>query len=444
MKAIKFGLAVIIGLLASTANSNEDVKHYPHIIADRASGNVVIEAQTSEVGTGEPIEFVLINKRSGHDYEALAITNATAADIRAALEFIGLEPGRTTSYNQMRFWPRGARVEVFFEWLIEGEDGADESRKLPAREILKDVRKPDQRFPSDAFVFTGSHLLTRGEDGEQALAADVREPHSIISTYNEPNSLLDLNWQASQGGEYGNILINPDNTLPQKHPLRIHLQPATGQQALREIDLILKVEPDTEKDTAVGFTLKHEDGEAVESDGSLTAVMSQFEKLSEDLMVPHVRLDFDHALSIELVTSVSVLIAQAESDGALRIEPPLSGELYYRAFLPDSELKDRDTRGLQPVELHLLQEADKISVEVVKAVRIWDDDDEFVDSYLDVRRHPVEDPESAKEKMLELRDRIPVLLVHVDYGIALGEIMSYVGPVLEQFPTVFILIEESE
>ena len=439
MKTMKFGLTLLFA--ASVVQSSEEVRTYPHVVADRSESRVVIEAQSSEVGTDEPIEFVLINKQSGHDYEALAITNASAADIRAALEFIGLEPGRTTSYDQMRFWPRGSRVEVLFEWM---DDGAAETKRLPVREFLKDIRRPDQRFPSDAFVFTGSHFLTRREDGEQALATDVVEPHAIISTYNEPNSLIDLNWQASQGGEYGNILINPESALPHKHPLKIYLQPATGERALQEIDLTLKVAPDDERETGIGFTLKHKDGEVLESDSSLTSVMEQFEGFTEALKVPHVRLDFDHELTIELITSVSLLMAQVESEGMVRIEPPLSGELYFRAFLPDSEIYDRDIRGLQPVELHLLKESDGLSVEVIKAVRIWDDDLEFGDSHLDVRRHPVEDPQAAKEKMLELRERIPVLLVHVDFGIALGDIMSYVVPVLEQFPTVFILIEESE
>ncbi len=444
MNAIRYATAasVIAALAVVAVGDTGSIREYPHVTADRAANRVVIEAQSTELGPDEPVEFVLINSRSGHDYEALAVTKATAADIRAAMEFIDLAPGRPVDHDGMQFWPRGDSIQISIEWTV-ADEGGERVQKMRLDEFLIDTRNEGQKLSPEPFMFTGSLLLPGEDEGEKILYSDLREPHSIISTYNESNSIIDVGRQAGQGGEYGKILVNPEKVLPPKSAVKIHIQPAAGDLAREEVDLVLTVAADPDSETILRFSLICQDGEALLADGTLTAVMARFQKLREQNNVPHVKLDFGSDITADRITSVCVLLSQIDNVNGIRIGAPSAGQLYYRAFLPDPVIFDRDVRGLQPVELHLFGLEGELSAKVVKAERIWEDD-ELDDGRLELNEYSVDGVEAARDKMLELRNRIPVLLVHVENDIQFGDIMSYVHPVLDEFPTVFILIEGND
>ena len=65
----------------------------PGVIARREPPQVEIWAEATGLTENEPVEFILIAPKSGHDYEAIAVAHALPSDIHEALEFIGLPAG---------------------------------------------------------------------------------------------------------------------------------------------------------------------------------------------------------------------------------------------------------------------------------------------------------------------------------------------------------------
>ena len=57
-------------------------------------------------------EFFIIGEQSGHGYEAVAVSFASAADIVDGLVFIGMERGRPVDFEKLCLWPKGERVKV--------------------------------------------------------------------------------------------------------------------------------------------------------------------------------------------------------------------------------------------------------------------------------------------------------------------------------------------
>jgi len=423
-------------LLAGLAWGSDSIREWPGVVADAEQGVVRVEARATGLKAGDPAEFVLINKLSGHDYEALATTPASASDIRAALEIIGCRPGRPVDENRLRFWPRGTRLSVEIE--TKGVDPEEESgaRRLPVQERLFDMRS-SKTLPMDPLVFVGSEYLPDPEGGEAAiLAADGYEPRSIISTYNEPTTLIDFPWQAPQGSVYGKIIPNPDYLLEKDVELEFIFRRAGEEE--RELDLRLEFVSGDNGDLE-DVLLKDENGELLNGDAqNMVGVLSRFERIVEEGRIPYLLLDFDDDLSVSEVRELAGMISSIDTRSGVRVEPPLPGSLYYKAFLPDPVMADREQRGLQPAELCLSMREGEVQAGLKKAERGWGQSEQGVSSII-VREWELASPEDLLDKLREVSQDMPILLVYVEERIRLAAVMDFVRPVLKDYPTVFVL-----
>jgi hypothetical protein len=202
------GLALFMGIFPCGAQSNLFIR--PGLIADRTGQIVRITATTTSLKANDPVEFPLITRDSGKDYEALAVSQASALDIHESLRFIGLEPGRGVDPTQLRFWPKGDRVKMVFH---VADTRAPSGPILPLRveHLIQDTRT-GKTLPETGLVFTGSEWVPAGDQPTgKVYAADAFGPGSIASvSWMSPASLRSM------------------RSIPSRSPTRIMYFPPTN------------------------------------------------------------------------------------------------------------------------------------------------------------------------------------------------------------------------
>lgn len=434
MKKIFVHIALAV-LCAALAPAEQVAFERDGVRADRATGLVGISASATGIEAGSPVEFVLISNKSGHAYEALATTAAAAKDIRAALEFIGLRPGRPVDERELRFWPRGSQVDVAIR-RTAGDGEKDAGQSLPVAGYLYDGRSESVPNP---FTFVGSVEIEHSSDKQKrALAADVIEPYSLISTYNEPTTLIDLARQAPQGAEYGKTLPNPDRLMKEGERIEVVITPREG--APEEVDVLLRAEAAADGGVRACLVLD-ERGELLNENDSVSGAVACLAGMVAEGRTPFARVEFDQDLSIGAARSVCELIAAIDTQKGIRVEPPAQGDLYYKAFLPQPVMADREERGLQPPELHL-SAAETESAAVLKQARREWSEDEPGRSWIAVESWQLTGPKDFEKRIVAVAGDMPVLIVCADDELPLRSMMKYVRTVLDRYRTVFVLPSE--
>ena len=217
------------------ARGNSDLLALPGVLADRKSRRVHVYAQATGVGPQDIVEFLLIAANSGHDYEALATVFAKPSDIHRALTFIGLQPGRPVNAEKLCFWPKGERVIATVAGLPPGSAygpfGFDT--------LLLD-KVTGEPWIENGLVFVGSEYVDSPDNpAESVYAADIFGPNSIVSTYNEPTTVLDVPRQAPQSVVYGRQKLNSECLPPENVLLEIIVEPEKKDGKKRVVDLEL-------------------------------------------------------------------------------------------------------------------------------------------------------------------------------------------------------------
>src|SRR6185295_17295061 len=145
----------------------------------------------------------------------------------AALEFIGMTPGRPVDPSANLYWPKGERVIAHVEWDQPGAKPNDPPKATRARAEDLVVDAAGKPMPSAGFIFTGAFKIkpeaAQGlpNAGQEQLATDVLDSRSIISIYNERASLLDVPRQAIQAVVYGSQKLNKAYRFAPSQPLQI-------------------------------------------------------------------------------------------------------------------------------------------------------------------------------------------------------------------------------
>ena len=434
-------LSCVLSVSVVGAGNAENVLEYPGVIANRTNKTVVVDAVATGLTTGEAAEFILINSKSGHDYEALAVTKALPSHIREALIFIGIQPGNAVKHYSAQFLPRGELVEVRIDLPPEENEDEQVDHDIGLGDLLFN-NSTDSTLQTNDFLFTGS-FYTRGpgEDGTEGLAADLYDPHSVIATFTLPPSLLTVPWLASQGEQYGNIVPNPEYSLSKGDPLKFIFRPSSNIRS--EIDLTLHIKTtDKAEEKNLSYVLKNEKGESLNKASNLAGILSAFGKLTNEGKKPYVAVHFDPKMKVGNIVRISAFLHSIDNSKGITIKPPLTNQLYYQAFLPKPILYDRNQRVQQPPELHIeKKEGGDISAALKQADLIWDEDMSGK-SEVRIETQEVEGPSDFASKLKALESTMPVLLVYTSENIILGEMMPYVEPVLESHPTVFVLIKE--
>lgn len=439
---------------AATHKDNPDVLVLPGLLANRATRRVEVLAESTGLKANEIVEFLLIDQGGSHGYEALLWSHARPSDLHRALEFIGLEAGQPADPTAMRFRPEGDRVNVT---VI-----TDAGRQFRIEKLVMD-RDSAAPLPEEGFVFAGSMMLKSPYvPGPPRYAADVFDPRSIASIYNERMAVLDVPREANQGEVYGKQVVNPKYAFGPNMALTIVLEPVPTSQSRSIAPLHLTVSRDPNTPVApagvtndvgvlqhLAFRLTDAPGTNLNAATSLSAMLAQLVALHEQGNEPHITLAFDADLSITEVRKTCAFLSVIESQTALRLKAPPAGQLFYRAFVPDDRWQTPAERPSQPWELHLTRDKEAVVGQLVRHESVWPED--AVEPSMKRRVLDATDPAGvvaqleadAAQREQDGRPPLPeVLLVFTAPGMTYGALMRFVSLTLNTHGTVYVFREK--
>jgi len=382
-------------------------------------------------GVHYPMEFLLVNAGSEKDYEALTVLLANPSDLARALEAIGLPRGRPIQPQAFRFWPRGERVLLTVRPFAGG----------PERLIGAFVA--DQKTGTgltNIFTYVGSVWRENG-----TCAAEDSFPGAVISTYNEAGTVLDTPLRVSQNVAYGRYLI--ESGKMEKESLWCFVfRPERAVDAPPAVALVeLSVQPRAGLDTPAAGLADLEWVRRVPDGGVTTNAFGDVVKGLMELVraerEPHVTMRFDDRLTVKAMTEVVPVILAIEGDNGIRVDGPPAGQLYYKAFLPQPEWREREKRLMQPYELRIARDGEGgWSRTFVKIHEDWSDETSL-DPILTVRPFPFQDWSELAGHVEKLGRGQGVLLVFAPADAPLSAFMEGVRLVQGTLPTVYVFAE---
>ena len=421
---------------AACRRAPEHVLQRRAVLADKRSGTVTLLAESCGLAAQAIVEFGLVGETSDRTYEALFRTYARALDIGDALEFIGMPRGRNVSSKAQRYWPTGERVHI----QVRDLDGTNPPPRNIEDYILD--KKTGGVLPRAGFVYCGSPRVPNPAGAGDVCLADLDAPVSFLSLYNEPQTLLDVPRIAHQGDVYENYTANPATRLPEARQVLLVLSPEPrpgGRPRMRPLTLTVARAAGP---GGAAFELAEPGREAVRFD-SFGDLLKRLMALVDEACDPMVALRFDDALPLDRVREVCKVIQRIEGENGIRVEPPPEGQLYYKAFLPDDNWRERAKRLSQPWELHVGQpKADGAAppLRLVKTLEDWSDPDS-----IEPRLTPVEHPLATFDDLRAVIERegrgLPVLLVFAPGEAPIGLFLQGVRRMLDTHPTVYVFAE---
>ena len=411
--------------IESLAPNDENLFARPGVWTDQKNKTVYLLGEMSDMNPGETIEFFLISKKSGHNYEALTIAYAVPSDFHAALESIGLKPGYPVHPDKLRFWPRGDRLTL--------EVAHAEADKLHWQPLLHLARDLDANgIPTNShFVFVGSEMVDApGEATNLVYAADVYSPVAMAANYNESRTVLDLPRQISKGAAYGKHQYDPTKKLPKFKPVLIRARPVEGDPIEQDVTLTLL----SDEDSAV-FGYQHGDTKLA---GDAKTVLGKIRGLIEAGYEPHVTVTFDDALTLSDAWRMGLALERLERPDGIRIGPPQEGHPYFRAFLPNEQFRERTGRPLQPYELHLER-----PIPVLQKIK-----ESYVEGQIepdftvtDIKMKSEADWKTFVEGQPDAI--LPPLFIYADGKTTYAQLMEWIGPALKRFGILYVFKEDA-
>jgi hypothetical protein len=406
------------------------------VLADRQARTVTLLAESCGLAAHAIVEFGIVGETSDRTYEALFRAYARAIDIGDALEFIGMPRGRNVSSKAQRYWPAGERVLI----QVQPLDGTN-----PPPRNLEDYILDKQTggvLPRTGFVYCGSPRVPNPDGAGDVCLADLDAPVSFLSLYNEPQTLLDVPRIAHQGEVYERYTANPQGLLPEARQVRLVLSPeprADGRPRMRPLTLAVVSAPGP---GGVAFDLADARQDAVRID-SFGDLLKRLMALVDEACDPMVALRFDDNLPLARVREVCKVIQRIEGENGIRVEPPPEGQLYYKAYLPDDNWRDRAKRLSQPWELHVGKPESGRAVpplRLVKTLEDWSDP-----ASIEPRLTPVEHPLATFDELPAVLERegrgLPVLLVFAPGEAPVGLFLQGIRRVLDTHATVYVFAE---
>ena len=214
-------------------------------------------------------------------------------------------------------------------------------------------------LPNDGFVFVGSVMKKAPNDsaGTNVYAADVFGPNCIVSYFNDPETVLDVPRVASQGSMYDIQHPNPVYSFSTGQLVSVMFEPEYKDGKRRVSDFVLKIAPPplTAVVAVSNAVIQLTDAAGISQmkGARLQDALAVFEEVVKDGRDPFVRVEFDAGLPLSAVRSVCTFLDAINTARGVRIEPPPAGHAYYRAFIPDENLRTQANRSMQPWELRI-------------------------------------------------------------------------------------------
>ncbi len=420
------------------------------LVADAQTRRVTITAAARALSPEAPVEFVLIHHDNiAKDHETLAFSFARASDIRAAMEHIGMQPGRPVNFRELHLWPKGERVVMMFHWDEPAERGRGSAKRSVRVEQLLTRSQDGKRTPFEntGLVYTGSYWITNENTNKRDLAADVSDSTSIVSAYNEPVTLFDFPAQAPQGEVYETIHSNPAYRFERHQWIRVTIEPEPrpkGDARVRDVALSVISRTDRPAHSArdLRFDLRDKEGRSLTAQGTLPQLLAHLESMAEARRDPFVTLSFGEHVGLKAAAAVAQVMDGLQSAGRVRMEPPPDGQLFYRAFMPDPEWRDRKERLIEPWELHLTVKGGKVKAELIDVREEWLGGGK---SRIVQTRHDVPNG-AAMAKFIRKADgkRPRSIFTFAPPQMTYGRLMAWLNPCMNTHGEVYVFLQAEE
>lgn len=397
------------------AKGNPHLFVAPGIFANATNRTITLDAFTTGVAPGDVAEFFLITANSGHSYESLLMTYAKADDLCRALEFIGIPRGRSVNYDRFQFWPKGEQVQATVSFSNQ------QTHALSTLMIDQITQEPLQIN----FVYTGDR---RNESG--AFIGDSTGPGSLISCYNEPITVLDIPRFALQSEVYENFLVGP------RFP--------TNENLYAQITLTAEARPTHAPKRVQTHTFHFTPSGVVTNPAAATPIapiplstlLKAFQGEPARLFDYFVQPAWDDALTLGSISEMCKILNLLDTQGGLRIEPPVPGDAYYKAFIPNAAWKERAQRPTQPCELRLQADG---SASLVAIEEIWKDGE--IDPELKTTEIAQVTPAALPKLLLEKKPDLAVILIFAPKETPYRLLKPFLSAVLPTHPNLYVFAE---
>jgi hypothetical protein len=278
--------------------------------------------------------------------------------------------------------------------------------------------------------------------GKKIVTASHYDPFSIISDYNESVSVMDIVLRSSKGDAYGDNTVNSKFRQKKGALLRLDMQPEYIDGRKRVVNLLVNSLPGEAGATSVvvnvSFKVKNLDNGTVDSYLSLDKFFKALRKIIDGGQDPFLTLRFSEELNLSECRKLAAFFGGIESDKGVRIEPPLKGDLFFKAFVPDDRMRKRENRYIQPLELHLRKLNGKLDGTVVKIDESWGAGNEPI---LKPKLMPVALHGGLKQAVKDSGVKLRILLIFAEGDIKLGELLDYIKPIRATHDLIHIYIE---
>ena len=420
----------------AAAGDNERLLLRRAVRADRQARTVTLLAESCGLAAGATVEFGIVGETSDRTYEALFLTYARATDIGDALEFIGLPRGRNVSSRAQRYWPSGERVTI----QVQVCDATNVAPR-PIETFILD-RSAGTTLAPRGFVYCGSPRVPGSDGAAEICLADREAPVSMLSFYNEPQTLLDVPRLSPQGEVYENYTVNPEAMVSAGRMVRLTLAPEPrpdGRPRVRPVGLTVVT---AEAPGGVAFLLREGEGEPQRID-AFGDLLKRLMGVVDEQGDPMLTLVIDDAVPLARAREVCKVLQKIEGENGVRLEPPPAGQIFYKSFLPDEKWRERAKRLSQPWEFHVgpLPATNAVSpLRLVQILEDWSDPNS-----IEPRLTPVDYPLRAYGEISATMEKagrgLPVLLVFAPAEEPVGRFMEGVRQVLATHPTVYVFAE---
>ncbi len=422
----------------------------PGLVADKQKQRVEVMVESAGLKEGAACEFTVVGESSQHAYEALLISFAQPSAVHQALKFIGQEPGEPVDPEALRFWARGDCYQLS---ILRGNEPPIRLEKLFVD------RRTDKTLPEAGFRFVGSRMVPALNDpGKKAYAADVYQPMAIVSLFNSTYSVLEVPYIAEKEGVYQNTSINPEQKLTEEGLLTLVIEPFNQGDAKQAKDLVLEVQavqPTTAASVTglqrlnyLSFQLKAAVTVLNQKPG-LSFVMEALAPLDRKRNDHYLTLRFGDGIDLGSAQELARILAIIDCERGVRIEPPPTNQLYYKAFMPDRELLDRDARFYHPWELALSEKEGTVSGKLLRINSVYRNG--ATKSELEITEVPVASPQELRKELEAEAERTkkaktmakpPVIMVFAPASLKYGQLIKFLELALPTHRTIHVYVDE--
>ena len=289
------------------------------VAVDVTTRTVRILVEATGLGPADTAEFFAIGPLSDRSYESFFVTVASPAAIADAIERVGVPRGVPPDIAGARLWPCGEKL------ALTATPVATNAPALAFADLLTDTAEKEEGAILPApVVYTGG-----ARDASGAVVAATNIPCAVFALYSHTPSLLQLNGQFDQSTVYGRFHVKKEWSAGSLFELTLRWD---GRTTVLHRDVELTVP-----------TLKEK----------LTALRA--DAAAHDLFV---RLSFGEGTTVGEAAEIAQVLSLVDGKG-LKMDGPLPGQFFFRAFLPDPAWRARPERIFQPFEVHVAADGAK-------------------------------------------------------------------------------------